>query len=124
MEQKRFILDNVYSINFISNKEVEIEYFGKLYQNGSKSCKMVYGFGDKWYNTTNKDMKLTDKGFIISIELEDFNIFNFCFCNEFGDWDNNNNNDYNFEYCIEKVEEKNDNTEKIEEISEKKAEKN
>lgn len=105
MEQKRFTLDNVYSVNFISNQEIEITYFGELYQNSSKCCQIVYGFGDKWYNTTTRDMKVVNNGFVINIELEDFNILNFCFCNELGNWDNNCNNDYSFEYCIQKVQE-------------------
>lgn len=104
MKQKSLTLDNVYSINFISNQEIEITYFGELYKNSSKSCQIVYGFGEKWSNTTNQDMELADNGFVFVIELGDFNILNFCFCNESGIWDNNYNKNYSFKYCIEKTE--------------------
>ena len=104
MEQNKFVSNN-YSINFISSKEIEITYFGMLYENNSISCKIVYGFGDNWTNTTNKEMIKTELGFSTSIILEEFNVLNFCFCNEKNEWDNNDSNDYKFEYSIEKHEE-------------------
>ena len=89
-----------YNVNFISNKEIEITYFGWLYQNESQSCKIVFGFGENWHNTTTKEMNKTDKGFVTNIELEDYKLLNFCFCNENEQWDNNYSNDYSFEYVI------------------------
>ena len=41
-------------------------------------------------------MEKTELGFQTEIELGSFDTFNFCFCNEKGEWDNNCGTNYSF----------------------------
>lgn len=72
-----------------ANNTVIITYFGKLYREHSKDVSIVYGYGDNWDETDSAPMKETENGFEVTIELKNYNTFNFCFNNSFNIWDNN-----------------------------------
>lgn len=78
------------------NTTVKISYTGKFFQDGSKNVYIHYGFGNSWENLSEAEMKKTELGFQIEIELLDRDTFSFCLRNEKEEWDNNNNNNYVF----------------------------
>ena len=79
------------------NSIVKISYTGKFFQDGSKNVIIHYGFGNKWENLSEHEMKKSDLGFQIEIELLDKGTFNFCLKNENNEWDNNNGQNYIFQ---------------------------
>lgn len=77
------------------NETVGITYSGSLYKNGSESVSIVYGFGENWEHTTEKEMVKAETGFTAEIEIkENFDTFNFCFRNGNYEWDNNQSFNY------------------------------
>ena len=80
-----------------ANSIVKISYTGKFFQDGSENVIIHYGFGNEWENLTEQNMKKSDLGFQIEIELLDKETFNFCFKNENNEWDNNNRQNYIFQ---------------------------
>lgn len=80
----------------IENSNVKISYTGRFFQDGSENVSIHYGFGANWENVTNVPMEKTELGFQTEIELGSFDTFNFCFCNEKGEWDNNEGKNYVF----------------------------
>ena len=80
--------------NLIKNKACRITYSGHLFQNGSEFVNIVYGFGNEWHHTKEQEMEKTDDGFVVNVNMLDFDIFNFCFRNSHYEWDNNNNQNY------------------------------
>ena len=64
-----FSADIKFSRNLIKNENATITYSGYLYKNNSDAVTMVYGFGDNWENTTEKQMEKTTKGFVTKINL-------------------------------------------------------
>lgn len=85
----------------VPNSTIKISYIGELFQNNSEEVYIHYGFGLLWENVSEIKMIKTELGFQAEIELQDFDSFNFCFRNESNKWDNNNNENYIFP--IEKV---------------------
>ena len=84
-----FTNEILFNKNLVSNESVIITYSGKLYKEHSKDVSIVYGYGDNWEYTQESQMKETENGFETTIDLKDFNTFNFCFKNSFNIWDNN-----------------------------------
>ena len=80
--------------NLIKNKACKITYSGHLFQNGSEFVNIVYGFGNEWHHTKEQEMERTDEGFVVNVNMLDFDTFNFCFRNSIYEWDNNNNQNY------------------------------
>lgn len=80
--------------NLMKNKACKITYFGHLFQNGSEFVNIVYGFGNEWHHTKEQEMERTDEGFVVNVNMLDFDTFNFCFRNSMYEWDNNNNQNY------------------------------
>lgn len=80
--------------NLIKNKTCKITYSGHLFQNGSEFVNIVYGFGNEWHHTKEQEMEKTDEGFVVNVNMLDFDTFNFCFRNSIYEWDNNNNQNY------------------------------
>lgn len=78
------------------NIDLKISYTGKFFQDDSKSVTLHYGFGEKWENLTDLEMKKTELGFQAELKLIDSDSFNFCFKNEKDEWDNNNCNNFIF----------------------------
>lgn len=80
----------------VENSKIKISYTGKFFQDESKEVFIHYGFNNNWENQTNISMVKTELGFQTEIELGEFDTFNFCFCNENNEWDNNNGQNYSF----------------------------
>ena len=80
----------------VENSKVKISYTGDLFQNASTDVSIHYGFGANWDNVTDAKMEKTELGFQAEIELGSGETFNFCFCNENSEWDNNCGNNYVF----------------------------
>lgn len=76
------------------NETSTITYSGSLFQNGSDSVTIVYGFGDNWSNTSEQLMEKTSDGFVAEIKILDFEKLNFCFRNSNYEWDNNDSQNY------------------------------
>ena len=87
------------------NESVRIDYSGNLFQNGSNDVYIVYGFDKDWKNTTYQKMNKLENCFSTSIQLLEYNDFNFCFKDSNDNWDNNNYSDYTL-----KIEEKENST--------------
>ncbi|MBR6034248.1 MAG: hypothetical protein IKP28_05945 [Clostridia bacterium] len=86
----------------VENQVVKISYTGKFFQDGSADVYLHYGFGLLWENLGEVKMERTDLGFQAEITLASADTLNFCFKNETGEWDNNENGNYIFP--IEKYE--------------------
>ncbi len=86
----------------VENTVVKISYTGELFQDGSDSVSIHYGFGPDWDNVNDVAMEKTELGFQAEIELSGSESFNFCFMNEDEKWDNNNNENYIFP--LEKIQ--------------------
>lgn len=86
--------DIKFSNDLIKNGEVYIVYSGNLYKQNSESVHIVYGFGNNWEHTLEKEMEKNSKGFAAKIKLLDYDKFNFCFKNQYNEWDNNNCSNY------------------------------
>ena len=80
--------------NLTKNKACKITYSGYLFQNGSEFVNIVYGFGNEWHHTKEQDMERTDDGFVVNVNMLDYDTFNFCFRNSNREWDNNYNQNY------------------------------
>lgn len=79
------------------NIDIKISYTGKFYQDNAESVILHYGFGKSWIEAKDIEMKKTELGFQAEITLIDSETFNFCFKNELGEWDNNEDKNYIFE---------------------------
>lgn len=100
----------------IENKIAKINYHGRLFKEGSQELTIVYGFGNNWEYTQEKQMIKQDDGFEVEIEIKPYNTFNFCFRNENYNWDNNNS--FNYISPIDKeIFEPAEKTNKIEKLS-------
>ena len=88
----------------VENSKIKISYTGKFFQDNSEKVSIHYGFGNNWNNLTSTQMVKTELGYQIEIEIGEVETFNFCFCNEKNEWDNNDGKNYIF---IEKMPEKN-----------------
>ncbi len=82
--------DIKFSNNLVKKGKTTITYSGSLFRTGSESVTIVYGFGNNWENTTEKQMTKNENNFSVEIELLDFDKINFCFRNSDNIWDNNN----------------------------------
>lgn len=93
--------------NLIKNKACTITYSGTLFQNNSEFVNIVYGFGNEWHHTKEQEMERTEDGFVVQVNMLDYDTFNFCFRNSNYEWDNNNNQNYTSPITEEVVEEVN-----------------
>ena len=100
----------------IENKITKINYHGRLFKEGSQELTIVYGFGNNWEYTQEKQMIKKADGFEVEVEIKPYDTFNFCFRNENYNWDNNNS--FNYISPIEKeILEPVEKTDKIEKLS-------
>ena len=81
----------------VENSTVKISYTGNLFQNASTDVSIHYGFGSNWDSVGDAKMEKTELGFQTEVELISSDLFNFCFYNENGEWDNNEGNNYVFQ---------------------------
>lgn len=89
-----FTNDIYFNDNLTSGKTATITYSGSLFKSGSEAVNIVFGFSENWHYTTTLPMHKTENGFTAEIEIKDYDTFNFCFSNEYNNWDNNNNCNY------------------------------
>lgn len=82
--------DVKFSNNLVKKGKTTITYSGSLFRTESDAVTLVYGFGDNWENTTEKEMTKNENNFSVEIDLLDFDKINFCFRNSNNIWDNNN----------------------------------
>lgn len=82
--------DVKFSNNLVKKSKTTITYSGSLFRTGSEAVTLVYGFGDNWEHTTEKEMTKNEDNFSVEIELLDYDKINFCFRNSNNIWDNNN----------------------------------
>lgn len=80
--------------NLIENEECTIFYSGDLYQKKSDRVFIVYGFGNNWEHTSEKEMLKQENGFLAKIRMLQYNNIHFCFRNSNYEWDNNNSANY------------------------------
>lgn len=80
----------------VENSKIKISYTGKFFQDASTEVSIHYGFGNNWENLNDLKMEKTELGFQTELELGSFDTFNFCFCNEKNEWDNNFGQNYVF----------------------------
>lgn len=90
--------------NLIQGSPVRITYSGYLFENGSESISMVYGFGSHWEHTNEVQMERTENGYTTEVNLLNYALFNFCFKNGNNEWDNNYGGNYVFEVTEKVVE--------------------
>ena len=83
-----------FSNDLIENEACNITYSGYLFEKNSTCVSIVYGFGPEWKHTTEQKMEKTDEGFVATVNIREFESFNFCFKNLDNEWDNNYNNNY------------------------------
>ena len=88
-----------YDKNLIQNNNFTLKYSGELFKNNSNEIFIVYGYDKDWKNTTQQKMEKQADGFSVTINIQEFNEFNFCFKNSLNIWDNNNNSDYHLPIC-------------------------
>lgn len=80
----------------IENTTVKISYTGKLFQNNSEDVNIHYGFGLNWNDINDIKMEKTELGFQAEVTLKEAETFNFCFNNNYNEWDNNQGVNYIF----------------------------
>lgn len=83
-----------FSNDLIENEACNITYSGYLFEKNSACVSIVYGFGPEWKHTTEQKMEKTDEGFVATVNMRNFDTFNFCFKNLDNEWDNNYNQNY------------------------------
>ena len=69
------------------NQDLTITYNGFL--SNSQELYVVYGYGDSWENTSEIKMEKYKNGFVGTVNLLNYDTFNFCFKNSNDEWDNN-----------------------------------
>lgn len=80
--------------NLIKGSKVKIIYKGKFTLEFSNQVYLISGYGLGWKNIQENKMIWDGEYFCTEIDLMDSGEFYFCFKNDFGNWDNNNGNDY------------------------------
>ena len=80
--------------NLIEKSTIKLYYKGKFTEVYSNEVFIVYGYDLGWKNIKEQKMIWKNDCFYTEIKLENFGVLNFCFKNNFGDWDNNKGLDY------------------------------
>ena len=83
--------------NLIKTRPTTITYSGFLFEKGSESVSIVYGFGSQWEHTSEIKMEKTENGFTAELDMLGYDLFNCCFKNGNNEWDNNYGGNYVFE---------------------------
>lgn len=90
--------------NLIENSTIKLYYRGKFVREYSNEVFIVYGYGPDWKETKEQKMTWIGDCFFVELKLLYNGELNFCFKNDFGSWDNNNNANYTI--CIKLEENK------------------
>lgn len=81
----------------IQGETVKISYTGNLFQANADKVFIHFGFGQNWNGLSEIEMTKTDLGLQTEITLSDtYETFNFCFRDNYGNWDNNGGVNYIF----------------------------
>lgn len=83
--------------NLTKGRPAKIIYSGYLFEKGSESVSIVYGFGSHWEHTNEVKMDKTENGYQAEVNMLDYALFNCCFKNSNNEWDNNYGGNYVFE---------------------------
>lgn len=77
------------------DQEIVILYKGYLFSNNlAKPVYISYGYGNMWDNKSEIKMKPSTFGYLATIQVDTGENLQFCFRDEEGNWDNNNNLNY------------------------------
>ena len=77
------------------DQEIVILYKGYLFSNNMlKPVYISYGYGNMWDNKSETKMKPSTFGYLATIKVETGENLQFCFRDDEGNWDNNNNSNY------------------------------
>lgn len=91
----------------VENTEIKITYAGYLFQNGTDSVTIHYGYGEDWSNAKYVEMEKTELGYQVNIVVDKADKLNFCFKGKNGEWDNNGGGNYQFQIEKQDSEETN-----------------
>lgn len=82
-----------------SGEVITILYNGILATSGAQEIYLHAGYGDSnnWHDIIDTKMSRTGWGFVKTIEVKDYNQFNFCFRDNAYNWDNNNGHNWSFQ---------------------------
>ena len=81
--------------DLIEKSSIRIYYRGKFTRVFSNEVIIVFGYGPNWENKQEQKMTWIEDCFCVEIILENHGEFNFCFRNDYNDWDNNEYKNYN-----------------------------
>ncbi|HHV98498.1 MAG TPA: carbohydrate-binding protein [Clostridiaceae bacterium] len=103
--KKQNLINNHYLENGVSvspalptvGEKVKIIYDGLLSKSGATHVYAHVGFGSKWENVYDYQMKRTDTGFEVSIPVTRPEAINVCFKDCANNWDNNSGKNYSFD---------------------------
>lgn len=77
------------------DQEIVILYKGCLFSNSlAKPVYISYGYGNMWDNKSEIKMKPSTFGYLATIKVDSGENLQFCFRDNNGNWDNNNNSNY------------------------------
>ena len=82
--------------NLIEKSSIKIYYRGKFTREFSNEVFIIFGYGTNWENRQEQKMTWFEDCFCVEILLEKHGEFNFCFRNDYNNWDNNDYKDYSF----------------------------
>ncbi len=83
--------------NLVHGKKAKLTYKGYLYQQGAEDVYVHLGFGLLWEGLREIKMTRTDDGFETQIPLEIADTLNFCFRDNWNNWDNNSYQNYSYD---------------------------
>ena len=77
------------------NQEIVILYKGYLFSNNLTSdVYLSYGYGKMWDNKNEIKMKPSTFGYLATVKIENGENLQFCFRDNYGNWDNNDSTNY------------------------------
>lgn len=77
------------------NQEIVILYKGYLFSNNlTNDVYISYGYGNTWENQNEIQMKPSTFGYLATLKVENGENLQFCFRDNAGNWDNNNQGNY------------------------------
>lgn len=80
----------------VENLDIKVSYSGKLFQSGSETVFLHYGFGPNWDNVSEVEMEKTELGFQAELHILSNETLNICFRDNHNHWDNNDGENYIF----------------------------
>ena len=75
------------------NNTLYLKYIGQL-SDVANNIYLYYGYGSNWNSNQKVKMEKKEDCFFAEIKIEDEEYFNYCFCDDNNNWDNNNQKNY------------------------------